>query len=220
MSVSYTHLDVYKRQLFILATTETDSLPKTILSRCVMVNFVHADTQDVISMLKRISTGEKISLSDDALTSIAEHSGGSFRDAAKLLEMAVIQKATTPEAIQGLLGTSSQSVDSIDVFLTGSLSDSLTWIQHASTEGANFRSIIESMLHTLHKILLQKNGIDVELKTTYNVSIKEVAYLISLLQRAYNEMKYAPVHQLPLELVAVDFFTFKQSLETKSAIKN
>lgn len=206
--------------LFILATTETDSLPKTILSRCVMVNFVHADTQDVISMLKRISTGEKISLSDDALTSIAEHSGGSFRDAAKLLEMAVIQKATTPEAIQGLLGTSSQSVDSIDVFLTGSLSDSLTWIQHASTEGANFRSIIESMLHTLHKILLQKNGIDVELKTTYNVSIKEVAYLISLLQRAYNEMKYAPVHQLPLELVAVDFFTFKQSLETKSAIKN
>lgn len=206
--------------IFILATTEADSLPSTILSRCVTIHFVHAHHQDIVSMLKRICAGEKLSIEDDTLHFIAEHSGGSFRDAAKLLEMAVMQKAYTKDELQALLGTSSQSEDIVDVLLYGTLTDSLKWIQTATSEGANFRTIIESMLQTLHKVLLQKNGIDVELKTTYNVSVKETAHLISLLQKAYNEMKFAPVQQLPLELVAVDFFTFKQSLSMKGAIKN
>ena len=207
--------------IFILATTETDSLPSTIVSRCVVVNFVHADTEDVVTMLKRICKGEGITMSEEILHDIALHADGSFRDAAKILEMAVIQKADSSEKILALLGKSSQSIDILDYMIGGSLADSLQWIQKASSEGSNFRIIIESMLHTLHRILLQKNGIDVELKSTYNVSVKEVAYLISLLHKAYNEMKYAPVHQLPLELVAVDFFAFKgDKLGSTSTIKN
>jgi len=208
--------------IFILATTETDSLPSTIVSRCVAVHFVQADTKDVIGMLKRICAGEKIKISDDVLKIVAQHAQGSFRDAAKLLEMAVMQNADTSEKFLSLLGTSAQKVTILDCFFTQDLKKTLEWINRASQEGSNFKTIIESLLQELHRVLLHKNGIDVELKSTYNVSTKEVAYLISLLQKAYNEMKFAPVAQLPLELVAVDFFSFKTqaALKAESTIKN
>lgn len=203
--------------IFILATTETESLPSTIVSRCVTVHFIHADTKDVMGMLKRICIGEKISVSEEILENVALHANGSFRDAAKLLEMAIMQKADTKEKFLSLLGTSSQKATLLDCFFTQDLKKTLEWINVASQEGSHFKAIIESLLKDLHTILLQKNGIDVELKTTYNVSTKEVAYLISLLQKAYNEMKFAPVPQLPLELVAVDYFTIKTQKASKKA---
>ncbi|KKP53046.1 MAG: polymerase III, subunit gamma and tau protein [Candidatus Roizmanbacteria bacterium GW2011_GWA2_33_33] len=53
--------------IFILATTNLEKLPKTIVSRCLKINFGKANTTDIYSMLKRIAKIENIDFSDDLL---------------------------------------------------------------------------------------------------------------------------------------------------------
>src|SRR3989338_6741817 len=195
--------------IFILATTELDDLPKTITSRCVVVHFGHADKRDLIAMLKRIVKGEKLSCPEEILSCIADCADGSFRDAAKMLEMAVMQQAFSVEKLQEVLGRGWSTDELLGILDTGTLKETLTWIEDAAAKNANFRLLIESLLSLLHTILIQRNGIDVELTKTYNFSIKDVAVLIGLLQRAYQEMKYSPIQSLPLELVVIEFTDHK-----------
>lgn len=72
--------------VFILATTDVDKLPETIVSRTQRYTFHKASTEDIIINLKRIAAAEKIIIDDEALQLIAEHSDGSFRDSVSLLD--------------------------------------------------------------------------------------------------------------------------------------
>ena len=72
--------------VFILATTEAHKLPETIISRTQRFAFKPVDQPKVIGHLKAMAKAEKISISDDALTLIAAHGEGSFRDSISLLD--------------------------------------------------------------------------------------------------------------------------------------
>jgi len=72
--------------VFILATTDIDKVPETIISRTQRHTFRRASDADIIKNLKRIAQGEKTSVSDDALELIARHADGSFRDSVSLLD--------------------------------------------------------------------------------------------------------------------------------------
>ena len=93
-----------KSAIFILATTNLEKLPKTIVSRCLKINFGKANTTDIYSMLKRIDKSENINFNDDLLRLIASHSENSFRDAAKILEEVTLQKIQTIENVEKFLG--------------------------------------------------------------------------------------------------------------------
>ena len=84
-----------KSAIFILATTNIEKLPKTIVSRCLKINFGKANATDIYSMLERISKGENLDFNKNLLTLIANHSESSFRDAAKILEEINLQKIKT-----------------------------------------------------------------------------------------------------------------------------
>ncbi|MDO8741632.1 MAG: DNA polymerase III subunit gamma/tau, partial [Candidatus Roizmanbacteria bacterium] len=75
-----------KSAIFILATTNLEKLPKTIISRCLKINFGKAKIIDINSMLKRITKNEGLDFNENMLKLIASHSEDSFRDAAKILE--------------------------------------------------------------------------------------------------------------------------------------
>ena len=70
--------------IFILATTEAYKLPETIISRTQRFNFKPIDKASIIEHLKKISQSEKISIDEEALDLIADHSQGSLRDALSL----------------------------------------------------------------------------------------------------------------------------------------
>ncbi|MCU0667585.1 MAG: hypothetical protein MUF85_03140, partial [Patescibacteria group bacterium] len=75
-----------KHVVFILATTESHKVPETITSRTQKFNFTLASTEEVQSHLNDIAKKENIKISDEALTTIARHSGGSLRDALSALD--------------------------------------------------------------------------------------------------------------------------------------
>ncbi|MCL2002354.1 DNA polymerase III subunit gamma/tau, partial [Candidatus Saccharibacteria bacterium] len=74
--------------IFILATTDPEKVPITIMSRVQHFKFGLADSTTVAKHLRMVAGREKILVADEALEFLAESSGGSFRDALSLLEQA------------------------------------------------------------------------------------------------------------------------------------
>ena len=74
---------------FILATTEIQKVPVTVLSRCLQFNLRQMTIEDITNHLKHILTEEKIETEDEALQIIAKASNGSMRDSLSILDQAI-----------------------------------------------------------------------------------------------------------------------------------
>ena len=74
---------------FLLATTEPQKIPATILSRCQRFDFKKISEQDIIKRLKIVCDESKIEITDDALKTISIMSEGAMRDALSILERCV-----------------------------------------------------------------------------------------------------------------------------------
>lgn len=72
--------------VFIMATTDADKLPPTIVSRVQRFNFRTISVADIVSHLRTIADSESIAIDDDALQLIANAGSGSFRDSISLLD--------------------------------------------------------------------------------------------------------------------------------------
>jgi len=72
--------------VFILATTDIDKVPETIISRTQRHTFRRASTKDIVKNLQRIAKGEGIAAEEPALELIAKHADGSFRDSVSLFD--------------------------------------------------------------------------------------------------------------------------------------
>jgi DNA polymerase-3 subunit gamma/tau len=101
--------------IFILATTEAHKLPETIISRTQRFNFKPVDKDKTVNHLKSIADKEKISVDEDALDLIADHSRGSLRDALSILDQ--VRNMSSPVTSQGVLDllglASTDSINSI-----------------------------------------------------------------------------------------------------------
>ena len=92
--------------VFILATTELQKLPATIISRCQRFDFRRISTDDLCARLHQIAREEDIDLSEEAARLIARQAQGGMRDAVSLLELcAGARLPITPELVTRTIGT-------------------------------------------------------------------------------------------------------------------
>ena len=92
--------------VFILATTELQKLPATIISRCQRFDFRRISTADLCARLHKIAREEEIDLSEEAARLIARQAQGGMRDAVSLLELcAGARLPITPELVTRTIGT-------------------------------------------------------------------------------------------------------------------
>jgi DNA polymerase-3 subunit gamma/tau len=78
---------------FILATTEVEKIPVTILSRCQRFDLKRVSVEQLCEHLKKIVDKEKGKISEDAIKLIARTSEGSVRDSISLLDRALISQS-------------------------------------------------------------------------------------------------------------------------------
>ena len=92
--------------IFILATTEAHKLPSTIISRTQQFVFRPVQREYMVKHLAYIASEEQIPIDPGALEILAQHSGGSFRDAISMLDQVsqTDKEHITPEHIQHMLG--------------------------------------------------------------------------------------------------------------------
>ncbi len=108
--------------VFILATTEAHKLPDTIVSRTQRFSFKPVDADKVSKHLADIAKREKIAISPEALSLLAAHGEGSFRDSISLLDQLAGQdKQIDPDDVRRLLGVPpKESIESLIEALDGS----------------------------------------------------------------------------------------------------
>ncbi len=194
--------------IFILATTNLEKLPKTISSRCFMVNFGKAIKSDVKNMLKRIITHEKLVIEDKLIDLITSHSEKSFRDAAKLLEELVIQNKLNIDDAKNYLGIRSKE-SLLEVIASKNIKDSLVWIGEFSQIGGNIKILIEELLEELRMLLLKKSGLKIDDALDVNFTLSEITFLMKSFNEAYSLLKNTPIDTLPLEIAVVEFYNNK-----------
>ena len=96
--------------VFILATTEPQKLPETILSRCQRYDFGRISVGEIQKRLKEAADGAGASVSDGALMLIARAAEGGMRDALSILDMCLGYSTSVDEAmVRGILGTCDRS---------------------------------------------------------------------------------------------------------------
>jgi DNA polymerase III subunit gamma/tau len=100
--------------VFILATTDVDKLPATIISRTQRYGFRAINQEDAVRHLRTIADAEKIKIDDASLAIIAERGDGSFRDSISLLDqlasLADEKQGITAELVQTALGLAPAAV--------------------------------------------------------------------------------------------------------------
>jgi len=95
---------------FILATTDPQKIPVTVLSRCLQFNLKQMPADAIVGHLREVLGEEAITFELPALRLIAQAAGGSMRDALSLTDQAIAYSAgaLTEDAVRGMLGTIDQ----------------------------------------------------------------------------------------------------------------
>jgi len=191
-----------KHAQFILCTTEPQKIPDTISSRCFNIRFTRATDEDLIHSFKRIIKGEGIEADKEALTQIATLSDGSFRDGAKILEeVSAGNKKITTRLIEKKYnyGNVNKSISELILALKKKDSKrSIRIITDLEAESTDFKYFTEQFVNALHKKLIEEleNGAE---------DSGETKELILVIIKAYSEIKFSILPQLPLELAVVEW---------------
>ena len=198
--------------IFILATTNLEKVPKTIQSRCVLVQFGSAKIEEIVHMLKRIRTGEKLHISDESLSIIAKHCDVSFRDGAKILEEIMLSEKMDEESILKKIGVRSK-IGLYNAMMKKDVTQTLNWIKEFEKNGGTISLLIEEYLSDLQNHLLFLHKIPGNI-SSFSYSLKETVILMKLLNEAYGVMKLSPYPAIPLEVALLEYCdTMKAAIE-------
>lgn len=199
--------------IFVLATTDAHKVPATIKSRCVEINFHRASIAELQSALQRVTKGEKIEVDDEAIALIAAAADGSFRDAVKIMEQASLTKGRVTESTVSAIIPSS-SYEKLGNFLTPLFAkktqESLEYISELQKKGFDLRAFLMFVLQALESDLV--NTVKETSDTKY-ASMEDLNKAIAVFLRAYEEIRYSPVPQLPIELAIIEFCEIKRAPE-------
>ena len=146
--------------VFILATTEPEKLPVTILSRCQRYAFRRIAIPVMIERMREIATYEGIAIDETALAAIAYRADGGLRDALTMLEQAAAfaEGAITTATIELAFGASGRGYANIllDAVLSRDASTVLRVIEEASDAGTDMQVLIRSLIAGFRNLLVAR----------------------------------------------------------------
>jgi len=207
--------------VFILATTEVHKMIPTILSRCQRFDFRRLKIPEIVKRLETILKQEKIDFEPEALQIIAQLAEGSIRDAESLLAQAIsfvgedgkIEK----NEVLTLLGIADTTIvlKFLEYLAQNKQKEAIEFVNEIIYKGIDLQEFIKSTIRFLREILLFK--INPNFQTSFvlekkeeleklvnEFSQKKIQNIIEKLLKAQEEMKFASILQLPLELAIIE----------------
>jgi DNA polymerase-3 subunit gamma/tau len=148
--------------VFILATTDVDKLPATIVSRTQRYGFRTISEADAIKHLRHIADEEKIIIDDASLALIANRGDGSFRDSISLLDqlssLTDDKKGITPDLIEATLGLAPTTiVDDIIVAVEAhDVTKVAELLEKTVADGISPVTLTEQLTHTIRDAIASK----------------------------------------------------------------
>ena len=202
--------------IFILATTEPQKLPVTVLSRCQRYEFKRISRDGIVARLKHICTESGIEATDEALGFLAEKADGALRDAISLLD----QTAASAEGKIGLAearaATGSLDREFLWDFAGGILNSDSTLLLRLSNrifrEGRDPSAFLKELIEVLRNMMIvmavsdpselifeDAEGIRQLKKLAKGLRVREVGMLIRELSGLDNNLRWAVSRQIVFE---------------------
>lgn len=152
--------------LFILATTDPQKVPVTVLSRCLQFNLKNMTPAAIASHLAGVLDAERIAYEAPALALIGRSAGGSMRDALSLLDQAIAYGggSVAEGAVGEMLGSVDQGwIDALFDALACADGAALVGIADAIAEaGSSFERVLDELALRLHRVALVQAGVRVD----------------------------------------------------------
>ena len=143
---------------FLLATTDPQKLPATVLSRCLQFNLKNMLPDQIVDHLGHVLSEEGITHDVDALGMLARAAEGSMRDALSLTDQAISHGggALTADNVRQMLGTVSKTkvLDLLDTVIGGDPSAALAAINDIATHSPDYRGTLDELASVLHQVTI------------------------------------------------------------------
>ncbi|SOE72291.1 DNA polymerase III, subunit gamma and tau [Burkholderia sp. OK233] len=141
---------------FILATTDPQKIPVTVLSRCLQFNLKQMPAGHIVSHLEHILGEEKVPFDAQALRLLARAADGSMRDALSLTDQAIAYSANqvNEDAVRGMLGALDQSylIRLLDALADGDGAAVLSVADEMALRSLSFSTALQDLASLLHRI--------------------------------------------------------------------
>ncbi|AZZ98625.1 DNA polymerase III subunit gamma/tau [Pseudoalteromonas sp. R3] len=210
---------------FLLATTDPQKLPITILSRCLQFNLNAMAQSQIVAQLSQILPQESVNFEETALEVLAKAADGSMRDALSLTDQAIAQtngELTLP-AVQQMLGLmdSSHAVLLMAAVLAQEGETLLAEVADIALKNGNFSSVLDDLISLLHLVQLTQlvpqaaNFGQFEAEQVkalaQQLSPQDTQFMYQLLLTGKKDLSWAPEPKLGFEMIMLRLLAFEQA---------
>lgn len=203
-----------KHVIFILATTEPNKIPSTILSRCQRFDFRGISPSDIEKKLKEIRDIENIKITDEAIREVARYAEGGLRDALSLLDQAIsfADENVTEEDIYAVSGSVSKQnlIQLLDFIYHKKTTEAFSLLNDMIEDGKEVNKIVSDLIATLRDLLIEKNVVFDAIRPTKYVedlskqySNDRIYFYLEVLNGTQNDIKWSNQKRAYLELAIV-----------------
>lgn len=206
--------------MFILATTDPQKLPQTILSRCMRLDFKRVPERVLIDHMGRICREKGVEISESALRLLAANADGSVRDGLSILDQCLSagDKKLDRDVVLEFLGTVSEEffIDLTERTALHDVAGALVLLDQALQEGKDVKQLMKDWMSHYRSLLITKyikNAEDMLNMSTENIeklrqqssqiSLDEINSGIVTLSKAINDARYSTQPRILLELAIV-----------------
>ena len=213
---------------FILATTDPQKLPVTVLSRCLQFNLRHLQAEVISTYLQTILDSEQFTYDRDALDLLATAARGSMRDALSLLDQAIAccGDKLRSQDVRNSLGYTQKdyALQVLEALAELDAEKLLVISKQIGEEGGHFRYVLDEILSYLHQIsvtqailgdhpLISASSSVKALSNQYTAEDAQLFYQIAL--KGSQEISIAPTMAIGFEMTLLRMYTFKPSTPAK-----
>ncbi len=145
---------------FLLATTDPQKLPVTVLSRCLQFNLKRLDEEQIRGQMTRILGAEQIEFDDSAIVQLARAADGSLRDGLSLLDQSIAYAggALRDDVVHAMLGTvdRTQVAAMLDALAEGDGARLLQVVATLADFSPDWSGVLDALAEGLHRIQVQQ----------------------------------------------------------------
>jgi DNA polymerase-3 subunit gamma/tau len=207
--------------IFILATTDPEKLPKTVLSRCMRLDFRRVSGHVLAEHMRDIASERGVEITDDALRLIASGADGSVRDSLSILEQCLAGGSShiTRDDVLDLLGGLSTEFyqEMTSCVIAGDVSGALVKLDEALRAGRDVRQMMKDWMTYFRDLLIVKyvdepedmldvsaENVEMMKEQAENISLAKINNAVIVLAKAIEDSRYSSQARILMEMAIVD----------------
>lgn len=221
--------------VFILATTEPQKIPATILSRCQRYNFRRMEIEEIVEQLSMIAKAEDLAIDEESLQTIARKGDGSMRDSQSIFDQAIAFCGRDIRYTE--LASALNLIDEMFYFRTSEaiVSHNLQEIFDISSEvvkhGYDVKDFMSGLLEHFRNILIvvattktdliktSKSFKEKYVELAHKLAKTDLLRLMELASRTENELRFASTPSVKFETTLVQMASMDKAKDIETLLK-